>query len=163
LLPPPVAVSNDEPVEGAKVPLIHGDLPDAKPGEMIFHEPSSRLLVKIQSGWKSVALDPGVTGPVIQSQFALDSYISFVLMLALAFGLAFETPLAVYFLGSTGLVSIESMSKSRRFVILGVVIFAAIVTPTPDVINQLLLAGPMYLLFELGLYAVRFRNRSRSV
>ena len=112
------------------------------------------------SGW-SVAW---ATSTAMQSRFALDYYISFVLMLALGFGVAFETPVVVYFLARTGLVTTTAMKRVRRYVFLGAVISAAMLTP-PDIISQLLLAGPMYLLFELGLLiaqAVERRPAARS-
>jgi sec-independent protein translocase protein TatC len=97
----------------------------------------------------------------MHSQFALDFYISFVLTLALAFGIAFETPIVVFFLSWTKLVPTAKMAAGRRYVLLAVVVTAAILTP-PDVISQLLLAGPMYLLFELGLVIARIIERRPS-
>ena len=82
-------------------------------------------------------------------------------MVALAFGIAFETPIVVYFLGMSGIVSTVAMGKARRYVLLGMVVAVAILTP-PDVISQLLLAGPMYLLFEIGLILARIREKKRS-
>ena len=94
----------------------------------------------------------------LHSQFALDFYISFVLMLALAFGIAFETPVVVFFLAWTGIVTTAAMGRARRYVLFATVILAAMLTP-PDVISQLLLAGPMYLLFELGIFVARITER----
>ena len=97
----------------------------------------------------------------MHSQFALDYYISFVLMLALAFGIAFETPIVVFFLSWSGLVPTAKMARGRRYVVLGVIITSAMLTP-PDVISQLLLAGPMYLLFEIGLLVARATERKAT-
>ena len=82
-------------------------------------------------------------------------------MLALAFGIAFETPIIVYFLAMSGIVNTAEMGKARRYVLFGMVVAAAIMTP-PDVISQLLLAGPMYLLFEIGLILARLREKKRG-
>lgn len=82
--------------------------------------------------------------------WTLQKYISFITMLMLVFGIGFQTPIAIYFLNRTGLVSIEAFKKSRKYVLLLIVIVAAIVTP-PDVISQITLAIPLYLLFELGI------------
>jgi sec-independent protein translocase protein TatC len=71
-------------------------------------------------------------------------------MLMLIFGIGFQTPIAIYFLNRTGLVSIKALKRSRKYVILLIVILAAIVTP-PDVISQVMLAIPIYALFELGI------------
>ena len=66
--------------------------------------------------------------------------------------------MVVFFLAWTGLMTTETMARGRRYVLLGAVILAAVLTP-PDVISQCLLAGPMYLLFELGLLAGRVVER----
>jgi sec-independent protein translocase protein TatC len=71
-------------------------------------------------------------------------------MLMLVFGVAFQTPVAIFFLNKTGLVSVKSLCKSRKFVLLGIFVIAAMATP-PDVISQITLGIPLYLLFELGI------------
>ena len=96
----------------------------------------------------------------MQSQFAIDYYVSFVLVLALAFGIAFETPIVVLFLAWSRLVSTRTMARGRRYVLLGTVVVAAVLTP-PDIISQLLLALPIYLLFELGLLVARTTERKK--
>ncbi|MEK7994936.1 MAG: twin-arginine translocase subunit TatC, partial [Planctomycetota bacterium] len=83
--------------------------------------------------------------------WTFDKYISFVTMLMLVFGLGFQTPIAVFVLNRTGLVSIESFRKSRKYMIVAIVAIAAIATPSPDVISQIALAIPLYALFELGI------------
>ena len=70
--------------------------------------------------------------------------------LFLAFRLAFETPIAVVILTRMGIVSIEKLKESRPYVIVGAFVIAAIFTP-PDVISQLLLAFPIWILYEVGL------------
>ncbi len=87
----------------------------------------------------------------VRSQFTFAYYISFITLLTLVFGIAFQTPIAIYFLHRTGIVSTRALKKSRRYVILTTVIVAAIATPSPDPISQITLAVPLYLLFELGL------------
>jgi len=86
----------------------------------------------------------------IEPMWTLQKYISFVTMLMLVFGVGFQTPIAVYVLNRTGLVSIEALRRSRKYVLLLIVILAAIATP-PDVVSQITLAIPLYLLFELGI------------
>ena len=80
----------------------------------------------------------------------IDAYLSFVLKLFLAFGLAFEIPIATILLIWTGFVTRESLAKKRPYVFVGCFIIGMLVTP-PDVISQTLLAVPMWLLFEAGL------------
>jgi sec-independent protein translocase protein TatC len=86
----------------------------------------------------------------VSSNFTFTNYISFITMLMLIFGVAFQTPIAIYFLNRTGLVSIQTFRRSRKFVLLGIFIVAAMATP-PDVISQVTLAIPIYALFELGI------------
>jgi len=77
----------------------------------------------------------------------------------LVFGLAFQTPIAIFFLNKTGLISIAALRSSRRYVILGIVIVAAAVIPGSDVISLFALSIPMYLLFELGIFLSYLSNR----
>lgn len=86
----------------------------------------------------------------VNSNFTFANYMSFVALLMLVFGIAFQTPIAIYFLNRTGLVSVAALRSSRKFVFLGVFIVGAMVTP-PDFISQITLAIPLYLLFELGI------------
>ena len=81
----------------------------------------------------------------------IQKYFDFVLMLFLAFGLAFETPIVVIILARMGIVSIKKLKESRPYLIVGAFVVAAIFTP-PDVISQLLLAFPIWILFEIGLF-----------
>jgi sec-independent protein translocase protein TatC len=95
------------------------------------------------------------------SNFTFADYISFITMLMLVFGVAFQTPIAIFFLNRTGLVSIESLRKSRKFVILIIFVIAAMATP-PDPISQVTLAIPLYCLFELGILLSLYSERKRK-
>ena len=97
----------------------------------------------------------------VNSQFTFQHYIAFVSHLMLVFGLAFQTPTAIFFLNRTGLVSIAALNKSRKFVVLAIFIVAAMATP-PDVISQVTLAVPLYLLFELGILLSYISERRRK-
>ena len=90
----------------------------------------------------------------VQLMTDMTNYLDFVLLLFLAFGVAFEVPVAVVLLAATGLVRIETMTKNRGYVILGIFIIAAFLTP-PDALSQTFMAGPMYLLYELGIVLSR--------
>lgn len=85
----------------------------------------------------------------------ISKYLDFVLVLFMAFGLAFEVPIAVVLLTWTGLVTPESLSTKRPYVVVGAFALGMLLTP-PDVISQTLLALPMWLLFEVGLIMARF-------
>jgi sec-independent protein translocase protein TatC len=90
----------------------------------------------------------------------ISEYLNFVLLLFLAFGIAFEVPVATVLLASTGLVKIETMTKNRGYVILGIFIIAALLTPA-DAISQSLMAVPMWLLYEVGVVMSRLLLRDR--
>ncbi|WMW80257.1 twin-arginine translocase subunit TatC [Undibacterium cyanobacteriorum] len=80
----------------------------------------------------------------------IENYLDFIMSMCLAFGLTFEVPVVVVILVRTGIVTIEKFKAIRSYVIVGAFVIAAIVTP-PDVVSQLSLAIPMWMLFELGL------------
>lgn len=80
----------------------------------------------------------------------ISEYLGFVLSMFLAFGITFEVPVFVVVLIRTGIVPIEKMKSIRRFVLVGAFVIGAIFTP-PDVMSQILLAVPLYLLYELGI------------
>jgi sec-independent protein translocase protein TatC len=86
----------------------------------------------------------------VQMMTDMSAYLDFVMILLLAFGLAFEVPVATVLLVWTGFVSIKTLKKNRGFVLLGIFIFAAFVTP-PDAVSQSAMAVPMYLLYEIGI------------
>jgi len=98
----------------------------------------------------------------LSSQFSFRIYIAFMTHLMLVFGIAFQTPTAIFFLNRTGLVSLEALSRSRKYVVLLIVIVAAMATP-PDVVSQIALAVPLYLLFELGILLSYFANRRKRL
>lgn len=80
----------------------------------------------------------------------ISSYLDFIMVLMLAFGAAFEVPVATVLLVWTGLVKVSSLTKNRGFVLLGIFIVAAFLTP-PDAVSQSFMAIPMYILYELGI------------
>jgi sec-independent protein translocase protein TatC len=92
---------------------------------------------------------------------SIGSYVDFVLKFALAFGLVFELPLAITLGSRMGLVTPEFLSRNRKYAILINFIIAAILTPTPDIFNQSLMAGPLILLYELGILSARLFGRRR--
>ena len=84
----------------------------------------------------------------------IEAYLSFVLTMFLAFGLAFEVPIAVVVLARLGMVTVEQLKAFRGYFIVLAFVIAAIVTP-PDVVSQLALAIPMCLLYEVGIWAAQ--------
>lgn len=84
----------------------------------------------------------------------MTSYLDFVILLFFAFGAAFEIPVATVLLVWTGLVRVESMVKNRGYVLIGIFVIAAFLTP-PDAVSQCFMAVPMYLLYEAGIVMAR--------
>jgi sec-independent protein translocase protein TatC len=100
----------------------------------------------------------------VETSWTLQKYVSFITLLMLVFGIGFQTPIAIFILNRTGLVSIPALRKSRKYVFLGVFVVAAMATP-PDVISQITLAFPLFALFELGIvlsWFVERRKKSRD-
>jgi len=89
------------------------------------------------------------------------NYLDFALLLFFAFGIAFEMPVATVLLVATGLVKVESLRKHRGYVLLGIFVVAAFLTP-PDAISQTFMAVPMYVLYELGIVLSQFLTRRRT-
>ena len=84
----------------------------------------------------------------------IDKYFSFVLGMFVVFGVTFEIPVAVILLVRMGVVTVAQLIEARPYVIVGAFVVAAVLTP-PDVVSQLLLAFPLWLLYELGIIAAR--------
>lgn len=93
---------------------------------------------------------------LIRPQPSLESFISTVAALLLWNGVIFEMPALVYLLARLGIVSAQTLARTRRYAIVVITVIAAIITPTPDPWNLLILAIPMYLLYELGILLARF-------
>lgn len=84
----------------------------------------------------------------------ISRYLDFVITMFLAFGAAFETPVAIVLLVKTGFVTPADLAAKRAYVLVGTFLLSAFLTP-PDIFSQLLLAGPAYLLFEIGIVWAR--------
>jgi sec-independent protein translocase protein TatC len=97
----------------------------------------------------------------VQMMTDINEYMDFVLTLFFAFGVAFEVPVAVVLLVITGLVSIEKLVAARGYVIIGIFVIAAILTP-PDALSQVMMAVPMWLLYEAGVIFARVMTRDRA-
>ena len=96
----------------------------------------------------------------VQYSPEIDIVLNFVLATFLAFGIAFEVPVVVLLLVFTGLVSVEKLRAARGYVVIGVFVVAAVLTP-PDPISQISMAVPMWLLYELGLVMARVLSREK--
>ena len=98
----------------------------------------------------------------LKPMIAIRQYVSLVLILMLAFGTIFETPVVIVFLGLLGIVDTKMLKKGRRYFIVLAFIIAAILTPTPDVINQALMAIPMLLFYEISIRILVIVEKRRA-
>ncbi|CAM4082112.1 MULTISPECIES: twin-arginine translocase subunit TatC [Shewanella] len=97
----------------------------------------------------------------VQVATDISSYLSFVLKLFFAFGLAFEIPIAVILLCWAGVTTVEDLRAKRPYIVVGAFVVGMLLTP-PDIISQTMLAVPMLILFEGGLIAARFYSKKDS-
>ena len=102
--------------------------------------------VKFLLGFQSTQLKPVIS---------ISKFVNFVTIFILAFGIIFELPIFMVFAAKVGICSRQTFVKHRRYAILIISILAALLTPTPDVVNMLLMGGPLYLLYEMGILVLR--------
>jgi sec-independent protein translocase protein TatC len=100
-------------------------------------------------------------GDFMMPMLSVGQYTDFCLKFLLAFGVVFELPIFIIFFTRIGLVTPQTLAKHRRYAILIAFIVAAIITPTPDVFNQTLMALPMIVLYEVGIIASRILVRPK--
>ncbi len=131
---------------------------------------ASSLLFVIGMAFAYFAVFPTVFGFIVHSAPAgvavmtdIAEYLDFVLTLFMAFGLAFEVPIAVVLIARFGWVSIAQLQEVRGYVIVGAFILGAIFTP-PDIISQFMLAVPLWLLYEMGIVVAMYTTpKSNSI
>lgn len=93
----------------------------------------------------------GFLSDVSQPYWSIDRYISFTTSYLFWLGLSFETPLLIFFLAKLGIVTPEVLSRYRKYAILVIAVISAVITPTPDPFNMILVMGPLILLYEIGI------------
>lgn len=86
----------------------------------------------------------------------VSDYFSFVFWMCVAFGAVFQLPIVAYFLGRIGLIAASTLRRGRRFAVIAILIVAALITPTPDAFSMMLLAVPLYILYEVSIFVVQF-------
>jgi sec-independent protein translocase protein TatC len=97
----------------------------------------------------------------IRPMISVGNYFSFSTKLILAFGIVFQLPVAIFFLSKLGILHSKTLSQNRRYSILIIFVIAAILTP-PDVISQVMMALPLLLLYEGGIWVAKFVERGRG-
>ena len=95
----------------------------------------------------------------IEAIISVRKFIYFCLLFIFAFGIIFELPLTMILLGRIGLLKVSFLTRYRRYAILIIAVLAAVLTPTPDAINMMLMAVPLYLLYEIGILGMRIWNK----
>ena len=97
----------------------------------------------------------GFAPATISTEFTVDGWVSFVLRILLAVGLAFETPFIIFALAKIGVVTADSLARQRRYAIVAIAVISAIITPTPDPFTQASVGIPLYALYEVGVVLAR--------
>ena len=97
----------------------------------------------------------GFAPATISTEFTVDGWVSFVLRILLAVGLAFETPFIIFALAKIGIVTADSLASQRRYAIVAIAVISAIITPTPDPFTQASVGIPLYALYEVGVVLAR--------
>jgi sec-independent protein translocase protein TatC len=103
----------------------------------------------------------GILPPGVQMMTDIKAYLDFVFSMFFAFGIAFEVPVAVVILAWMGIVNPDTLAEKRPYIVVGAFVVAAVLTP-PDIMSQFLLAVPMLILFEIGLFVARRLHRRRA-
>jgi sec-independent protein translocase protein TatC len=98
-------------------------------------------------------------GGAIQAMISTERFVHFCVAMVFAFGGAFELPILLLILGKLGVVTSRTLSRTRRYAVLVIVIAASVITPTPDIYNMSLLAVPLYALYEIGILLLRIGER----
>ena len=100
--------------------------------------------------------------PEIENTFTIDSYLSSVATLTIGTGIIFELPVVIYILSKFGIMTPAFMRSSRRYAAVIILIIAAIVTPTPDIITMLVVAFPLFILYELSIFISASIERKKN-
>lgn len=135
---------------------------------LIYFGPISFILFLIGAGFAFRSVLPlgirfllSFSKENISPMITLNAYVSFLSKMITAFGLMFELPLVILFLSKIGVVTPEALKKGRKYAIIGIFIIAALLTP-PDVVSQVMLAIPILLLYEIGIWICMSVTKKRN-
>lgn len=99
----------------------------------------------------------------LQAMISFKDYLSLFVTFLLGFGLSFELPIFIFFLTKLGIVNAKMLSKQRRYALLIIFIVAAILTPSPDALSQILMAIPLMFLYEVSIFVARFAEQKKII
>jgi len=103
----------------------------------------------------------GFSGQDLIPNFSIARYVSFTASFIFSFGMVFQMPVLFWFLGSIGLINTTFLKRNRKFALLIIIIFASVITP-PDIFSQILMAIPLMILYELGIFMVYLAWRKKK-
>lgn len=144
-----------------EAPVLEADPPNPQPGQMWVNESlrEYRICIDIKGDEPVVLGAPLTRASGITQQYRVSEYVKLVFQLSLAFAIGFQMPIAIMLLAWSRLVPLEFMAKNRKYMLVICTIAGAILTPA-DPISLVLLALPLYLLYELGMVLARFVSPS---
>jgi sec-independent protein translocase protein TatC len=144
------------------VPILASDPPAPMLGHAWINSTLNELRICVAAGPPPVVKStPLTTASGIVQQYRVSEYVGLILSMALAFAGGFQTPVVVLLLGWVGLIDTVWLRKQRKYALFVAIIAAAILTPTGDPLTLSLLFVPLYLLYELGVFLLRFLPASR--
>jgi sec-independent protein translocase protein TatC len=155
-VPPGEATSQPEQVQ---LPILD-EPPPVQPGRVWIDRISGQLRYYGADG--QMRTETPVSSSLVMPLFNLAEFLQFSVAMMAVFGLGFQTPLVILFMVRMHIVSVKTLRSKRKVVIMLVTIIAAFASPSPDVVSMLLLAVPMWGLFELGLLLGRHTERRRE-
>lgn len=146
--------SSDEvavlPPDAPRIPVLETDPANAEVGQEWFNRTERKRKIMTEDGIL-VQSYRSEQRPIVTTHFKIGDYLSFVLTMTIAFGLAFQMPLVVLALVRLGVMSVAGLRRSRKYFVLGILVLAGILAP-PEFVSHMLLSVPMLLLFEVGVW-----------
>jgi len=115
-------------------------------------------VVVLKSGIKFLL---GYEGNALKAMISVEKFIKFAVAMIFAFGVTFEVPIILLALNKNGIIKVKTLTRTRRYAILLITIASALITPTPDVYNMMLLAVPTYVLYEVGILLMKLSERKK--
>ena len=103
-----------------------------------------------------------IVSDIVTNQYTLSNYISTVATLTVAAGIVFELPIVIYFLSKVGIITPGIMKRNRRYAIVIILIVAAIITPSPDILTQIVVATPLLILYEISIFVSAYVVRKNK-